>query len=319
MSEEQTIYQIKITLEGSKPPIWRRLLVPGDVTLADLHDIIQIAFGWEDYHLHQFMVGGRYFGVPNPDYDDYVDMHDEQDVTLGRIIAGEGFSFHYEYDFGDDWRHQVLVEKILAPEPGRDYPVCVTGRRACPPEDVGGMWGYYQFLEAIQDPDHEEHEEYLEWVGGEFEPEAFDRDEANRILDAWRQQEVGRVYEKYFDMALLNRNVAILKPKQAMVDWINRVVSPSDPVTLEEIVQDCTAILVPDLESREDVLDYLGPVKPSLFEMELESWSREPSDWPQKRTSEMFDAWFDIEVHSMVWAVMDEPSGADNGSFGGTP
>jgi hypothetical protein len=112
------VFQIKVTLEGSKPPIWRRLLVRSDITLGDLHSIIQAAFGWWDYHLHQFIVGGTYYGEPHPDYLDYMDMHDEQDVTLDRIAAGEGFVFRYEYDFGDDWRHQVVVEKALSAEPG---------------------------------------------------------------------------------------------------------------------------------------------------------------------------------------------------------
>jgi hypothetical protein len=109
-------------------------------------------------------------------------------VTLGQVAAGERFKFRHEYDFGVSWLHQVLVEKILPLEPGQDYPVCIKGRRACPPEDVGGMWGYYSFLEAIQDPDHEEYEDYLEWVGGEFDPEAFDLDEANQALQALRQR-----------------------------------------------------------------------------------------------------------------------------------
>jgi hypothetical protein len=181
------IFQIKVTLEGSKPPIWRRLLVRGDITLGDLHRIIQAAFGWWDYHLHQFIVGRTYYGEPHPDYFDYMEMRDEQEVRLVQIASGEGFKFRYEYDFGDSWLHQVLVEKILPPEPGQAYPVCVKGRRACPPEDVGGIWGYYSFLEAIQDPNHEEHEEYLEWVGGAFDPEAFDLEEVNEVLQALRQ------------------------------------------------------------------------------------------------------------------------------------
>ena len=182
------IYQIKVTLEDSKPPIWRRLLVRSDITLAGLHRIIQAAMGWWDYHLHQFIVGGTYFGEPHPDYDDYLDMHDERDVTLRQIVPGEGFKFRYEYDFGDSWLHQVLVEKILPPEPGQHYPACLKGRRACPPEDVGGIWGYYGFLEAIQDPNHPEHEDYKEWIGGEFNPEAFDLDEVNRALRTSRRR-----------------------------------------------------------------------------------------------------------------------------------
>ena len=180
------IYQLKVTLEGSKPPIWRRLLVRGDTTLAGLHSIIQAAFGWWNCHLHQFIICELYFGEPNPEYDDYQEMHDEAKIKLRQITGREGFKFRYEYDFGDDWLHQVLVEKILPAEPGQAYPVCIKGRRACPPEDVGGIWGYYDFLEAIRDPEHEEHEEYLEWVGGEFDPGAFDLESVNQALERMR-------------------------------------------------------------------------------------------------------------------------------------
>jgi len=181
------IYQIKVTLEDSKPPIWRRLLVRGDMTLADLHDVIQAAFGWWDYHLHMFIVGGIHFGVPDPDYGDDLQMHDERKMRLNQITQHEGFRFRYEYDFGDSWLHQVLVEKILPPEPGQEVPVCIKGRRARPPEDVGGMWGYDHFLEAMGDPEHEEHDEYLEWVGGEFDPEAFDLEAVNQALRALKK------------------------------------------------------------------------------------------------------------------------------------
>ena len=180
------IYQIKVTLEDSKPPIWRRLLVRSDITLEKLHYILQVAMGWTNSHLHQFIVGGVYIGEPHPDYDDYLDMHDERDVTLRQIVAGEGFKFRYEYDFGDSWLHQVLVEKVLPPEPGQQYPLCVKGKRACPPEDVGGVWGYDSFLEAIQNPDHPEHDDYLEWVGDGFDAEEFDLDEVNEILHGLR-------------------------------------------------------------------------------------------------------------------------------------
>lgn len=190
MKAQDAIYQIKVTLQNSKPPIWRRLLVPGDTTLADLHDIIQVAMGWEDYHLHQFIIQGEYYGEPSP--DDLFDVHDERKVTLRQIAPHEGFRFRYEYDFGDGWLHQILVEKILPPEPGQFYPVCIAGKQACPPEDVGGIWGYYEFLEAIQDPDHPEHEDYLEWIGGEFDPEAFDLEAVNQGLRAMGERKRSR-------------------------------------------------------------------------------------------------------------------------------
>jgi hypothetical protein len=109
-------------------------------------------------------------------------MQDERKFKLNQIAPREKHKFIYEYDFGDSWEHVILVEKILSPEPGATYPECVKGRRARPPEDVGGIWGYADFLEAIRDPTHPEHESYVEWIGGEFDPEAFDLDEVNAAL-----------------------------------------------------------------------------------------------------------------------------------------
>ncbi len=180
------IYQIKVTLDDSKPPIWRRILVRSDITLGQLHDIIQAVMGWSGYHLHQFIVGETYYGEPHPDYDGFLEMHDESRIQLNQIVTGEKFKFVYEYDFGDSWEHILLVEKVLPPEPDTHYPVCIKGRRACPPEDVGGIWGYYGFLEAIRDPDHPDHEELLEWVDDDFDPAAFDLDEINEALSALR-------------------------------------------------------------------------------------------------------------------------------------
>jgi hypothetical protein len=174
------IYQLKVTLDYSSPPIWRRIQVPGNVTLEHLHHILQVAMGWTDSHLHQFIVGNTYYGVPFPDYG--FTVKDESQVQLSQIARGEGFTFKYEYDFGDGWTHSLTVEKILEPEPGQEYPRCVKGRRAAPPEDVGGIPGYEYFLEAIQDPQHPEHEEYLEWIGGEFDPQGFDLQETNELL-----------------------------------------------------------------------------------------------------------------------------------------
>lgn len=184
MPTDVPIYQIKVTLEDSKPPIWRRILVRSDIALGELHDILQAVMGWADYHLHQFIVGRTYYGVPHPDYG--FDIRDEKRVKLNQIVTGEKFKFRYEYDFGDGWLHNLLVEKVLPPEPGQQYPVCVKGKRACPPEDVGGVWGYDDFLEAIRNPDHPEHEDYLVWVGGEFDPEEFALDEVNEVLRGLR-------------------------------------------------------------------------------------------------------------------------------------
>jgi hypothetical protein len=177
------IYQLKITLLHSRPPIWRRVLVPGHFTLHKLHLVIQLAMGWEGGHLHHFLVDGQYYSCPyqGSDEEDTGDA-DSRRVTLAQIAPREKRKFVYEYDFGDSWEHEILVEKILPPEPGAKYPQCVKGKGACPPEDVGGVWGYANFLEAIHNPEHEEHEMYLEWIGGEFDPEAFDLERANLAL-----------------------------------------------------------------------------------------------------------------------------------------
>lgn len=174
------IYQLKITLRGSRPPIWRRVLVPGDATLAKLHHIVQDAMGWYDCHLHEFIVGGISYGVPDPEYGG--EVKSERRMTLGRLAGAPKAKLRYVYDFGDDWEHDILVEKLLPPEPGATYPRCIAGKRACPPEDCGGIWGYANFLEAIQDPAHPEHDELLEWIGGSFDPEAFNLDAVNQAL-----------------------------------------------------------------------------------------------------------------------------------------
>ena len=175
------VYQIKITLRDSKPPIWRRLLVPGSISLYKLHQIIQIAMGWMDSHLHQFIIHGEYYSTPSP--EDLRPVIDEHRSRLDKIAPSESDKFIYEYDFGDSWEHDVLVEKIQPAEPGEKYPLCIKGKRACPPEDVGGIWGYEEFLEAISDPNHDEHNSFLEWCGGGFNREEFDIQEINRGLD----------------------------------------------------------------------------------------------------------------------------------------
>lgn len=178
------VYQLKASIVGTKPPVWRRVVVPEDIMLARLHDVLQAAFGWWDCHLHEFEIGGVQYGVddgeswgPPP--------KDERRVRLGSV-AKAGSSFLYWYDFGDDWRHKVVVEKVMPATPGVRYPSCTGGRRACPPEDCGGVWGYEDFLAAIGDPDHDEHESRLEWVGGSFDPEAFDPADFEHRLDLGR-------------------------------------------------------------------------------------------------------------------------------------
>jgi len=176
----RNVYQIKISLRGIRPPIWRRLEVFSDITLDKLHLIFQLVMGWGNYHLHQFTIGGEEYGQSDPDND--LEVNDEKKVKLYQVVPGEKFKFSYEYDFGDYWEHMVLVEKILPVEKEKHYPNCSKGKRACPPEDVGGVWGYTDFLETIKDVNHSEHEDMLEWVGGEFDPEEFDMKYVNEHL-----------------------------------------------------------------------------------------------------------------------------------------
>ena len=179
-SKNAGIYQLKITLRESKPPIWRRIQVKSNTTLAKLHDIFQIVMGWTDSHLHQFIIRGAEYGVPHSDYD--MEMEDEKHFKLGKLIFTEKGRFVYQYDFGDSWEHEILVEKILPIEKDLHYPICLKGNRACPPEDCGGIWGYPNFLEAIEDVNHPEHNDMLEWIGGKFDPEEFDIESTNKKL-----------------------------------------------------------------------------------------------------------------------------------------
>lgn len=166
---QAVIYQLKVTLKGASPPIWRRLLVPGETRLSRLHRILQTAMGWQDYHLHAFITRGSRVGS-------------EAQLTVARLLPFGKLRLRYDYDFGDGWEHDIVVEKLLEPEEGAQYPRCIAGRGACPPEDVGGVWGYAEFLQAIGDPRHENHEDLLEWVGGAFDPKAFDADKVNVAL-----------------------------------------------------------------------------------------------------------------------------------------
>jgi hypothetical protein len=180
----QAIYQIKVTLLGTRPPIWRRLLVPAGLTLKQLHDVLQAAMGWEDCHMHDFHVGQKRFGKPDPN-DQLMGLPatgNERAVRLFTVLGKVGAKAVYTYDFGDGWQHAIVLEKVLPPQPELLYPVCVDGKLPGPPEDCGGIPGFYNLLEVIRDPAHDQHEEMLEWVGGDFDPEAFSVDDVNQRL-----------------------------------------------------------------------------------------------------------------------------------------
>ncbi len=180
-----TVYQLKITLKYSKPPIWRRVQVKSDITLADLHDVIQAVMGWYNCHLHNFETpDGLEYGVPDTELDaDWGNPPmDESEATLYQILTAEKQHLRYTYDYGDNWEHDILLEKMLPVEEGVHYPRCLTGKRAAPPEDVGGIPGYENFLDAIADPQHEEHDMYVKWIGRDFDPQAFDVEKINAAL-----------------------------------------------------------------------------------------------------------------------------------------
>jgi hypothetical protein len=184
IASPQEIYQIKVTLLGTDPPIWRRLLVPADLTLEQLHDVLQLAMGWDDCHMHEFQIGQKTFGKPDPDesFMGAPTIASESAARLYRVLGKAGAKAVYTYDFGDNWEHRITVEKVLAPEPGRAYPACVDGQRHGPPEDCGGVYAYYSLLESIGNPEHEQYEEMTDWLGDGFDPEAFSVDEINRRL-----------------------------------------------------------------------------------------------------------------------------------------
>jgi len=167
------ILRLKVTLRETKPPIWRRLEVPTDVTLDRLHHILQTAFGWTDSHLHAFEQRPAGAGRSRPELR--IEPQRERRTKLGEVAGEVGASLLYEYDFGDGWEHLITVEKVEPTDATAAYPRCTDGRRCGPPEDCGGAWGYSHLLEVLADPNHEEHDELLEWVGGRFDPEAFDR------------------------------------------------------------------------------------------------------------------------------------------------
>jgi hypothetical protein len=180
-SKASLLFQFKIKLVGSKPPIWRRIQLP-DCGLDKFHDIIQVAMGWENCHMHQFTIDGERYGQRLPgDFD--LDFKSEKKLRLSQIVpkSGNKVRFRYEYDFGDGWLHDIAFEEFVQPDAKAKYPRCVDGARSGPPEDVGGVWGYEEFLQALADPMHERHEAMLEWGEG-WDAEKFSVEEINKAL-----------------------------------------------------------------------------------------------------------------------------------------
>ncbi|MFV2058686.1 MAG: plasmid pRiA4b ORF-3 family protein [Thiohalomonadales bacterium] len=174
------IYQFKIALKEITPTIWRRIQVPEGYSFWDLHVAIQDAMGWLDYHLHLFQVRRKHahrateIGIPDDSaFEGSPEIHPGWEIPISDYFGDVGVTADYEYDFGDGWCHEILLEGILLSEKGQKYPRCIDGARACPPEDCGGVHGYDRVLEALADPDDEEHESMLEWLGGKYDPQEF--------------------------------------------------------------------------------------------------------------------------------------------------
>jgi len=197
MPPASPIYQLKITLKNISPPVWRRILIPADATFRQLHDAIQLTMGWADGHLHDFSTKkwrGMYIEGKITDLQTYEPAPwgdeeqpgDERKVKLRERLSKPGDRIAYEYDFGDSWEQEILLEKIVEPEQGVEYPICIGGKRACPPEDCGGIGGYERLLEVLANPKDEEHADMLEWLGlesaDEFDPAEFDIDTVNEQL-----------------------------------------------------------------------------------------------------------------------------------------
>ena len=174
--------QFKVTLRYIRPPIWRRVVLPDNCSLGHLHDVIQIAMGWFNSHMHAFRFGSVHYSSPDA-LGGELDMENENRALLRNVAGKVKTKFMYEYDFGDSWEHEIVVEKFLPFDPAAKHPVCLGGARACPPEDCGGFSGYMDILEALKaSKKTAEQKELLEWLGGGYDPERFDADEVNRRL-----------------------------------------------------------------------------------------------------------------------------------------
>jgi hypothetical protein len=184
------IFQVKITLVDSNPGIWRRLLIPSDLRLSVFHKVIQVAFGWTNSHLHQFIFNDKFYTVRYPHDLDWYELpnidYKKEKIRSSDLISAVGESLIYEYDFGDSWNHEILIEKILPVDISVKYPVCLEGKRNGPPEDCGGVWGYHDLLEILKHPEHEEYDSYIEWLGGKFDPGKFNIERVNSVFQRLR-------------------------------------------------------------------------------------------------------------------------------------
>ena len=186
-TQPKRVYQLRVELQHIAPPVWRRILVPDSVKLTKLDRIVQAAMGWTNSHLHDWNIGQRRYGVLDKEWVGSDDMLDEKKFTVGAVLGEQVQTFAYNYDFGDGWEHIITVEECLPAQEGRnDWPMCLAGENACPPEDVGGPPGYMDFLDAMHNPTHESHADYWCWWGGPFDAKAFSINVANLAIHKLR-------------------------------------------------------------------------------------------------------------------------------------
>jgi hypothetical protein len=245
------VYTLRVELLEIEPPIWRRIEVPASSTLAELHDVIQLAMGWEDSHMHLFEIGAVRYGHGDNEWDE--DELDGANYLLGDLDLREGDRFRYIYDFGDDWVHVVTVEHISRDVPESDVPRLIGGARACPPEDCGGPSGYDELLEALANVEHEEHRALKRWLGRPWHAEAFDVARQDLLLR--RQRSPDRAGGRDLTpphMARAGEVLAMMDPLRRGVPW------------LPESVIDLTATLIQKFCLAEPA-EFLAVRKPELW------------------------------------------------------
>ncbi|MCD6543421.1 MAG: plasmid pRiA4b ORF-3 family protein [Flavobacteriaceae bacterium] len=220
------IFQIKISLDNAKPSIYRTILIEPDTNFVDFHDIIQIAMGWDDYHLHQFETGDYTIAEP----DEFMDIEsiDPSSLTINEVLKKIGDKIKYEYDFGDGWAHTIQLEKIIPYQLNKNYPTCIRGKRACPPEDCGGIWGYENMREIIKDKKHPEYRKTIEWVGIDFDPDYFDIEYVNETLEDIDEYLYGGD-EEFDDLDLDDLEDSVEVFQEHLLEVVNEQMDNNDP------------------------------------------------------------------------------------------
>jgi len=251
------VLTLKVALKGSKPLIWRRLQILSDATLGDLHEAIQCVMPWYNCHLHEFLVGDKHYGVPHPEY--FEPMLDEQDVLLGDVFRQDGDNITYVYDFGDGWQHSVVREGLSPSEPGVvQYPVCLDGANACPPEDSGSLYGYYEKLRITNDPKDPQYDDICAWMPPDFDPTEFSTDEANVMLM------VGCFTEEDFDALDDDSEQAAATPHDILAEscgWCREYI-PDDTPVLSQMLKAPEGVDLSDSEGEFLLLPVGGDERP---------------------------------------------------------